>query len=132
MKKILVVEDDKDIQQVFKIVLKSLGYSVICLEDGASVLQITGDWPDAIILDKQLPGISGIEVCKTLKSTADLRHIPIIMISGTSGVEQAAKLAGADDYLEKPFQMHIILKKMTSLLDPKTVQVGSWYTDDRA
>jgi DNA-binding response OmpR family regulator len=126
MKKILVVEDDKDIQQVFKIVLHSLGYRVECLEDGAGVLQIT-HWPDAIILDKQLPGMNGVDVCKALKSMEESQHVPVIMISGTSGVEEAARLAGADDYLEKPFQMHVILKKLTKLLAPKRETVNPSY-----
>jgi DNA-binding response OmpR family regulator len=115
MKKILVVEDDKDIQQIFRIVLHSLGYQVDFLEDGDSVLQIK-HWPDAIILDKQLSGMNGVDVCKILKSADASRHIPVIMISGNSGVEEAARLAGADDFFEKPFHMHVILKKMTSLL----------------
>jgi DNA-binding response OmpR family regulator len=117
MKKILVVEDDQDIQDVFTIILNSFGYQVDCLADGASVLDIKHNWPDAIILDKQLPGLNGVDVCKTLKSMGESQHIPVIMISATSGVEQAAKLAGADDYLEKPFNMHVILKKIAALLE---------------
>jgi DNA-binding response OmpR family regulator len=117
MRKILIVEDDRDIQDVFKIIFNSFGYKVDCLTDGNSVLEKTTNWPDAIVLDKQLPGISGIEVCKAIKAREELKHIPVLMISATSGVEQAAKIAGADDYLEKPFNMHVILKKVASLLD---------------
>ena len=125
MKKILVVEDDKDIQQIFRIVLRSLGYEVHCLEDGESVLHIR-QWPDAIILDKQLTGMNGADVCKILKSADTSRHIPIIMISGTVGAEEAARLAGADDFLEKPFNMHVILKKMTSLLYAPVSEAGTY------
>jgi DNA-binding response OmpR family regulator len=124
MKRILVVEDDKDIQDVFRIILSSFGYRVDCLADGASVLEMKNNWPDAIILDKQLPGLNGVEVCKTLKSKDELQHIPVIMISATSGIEQAAKQAGADDYLEKPFNMHVILKKIASLLEPDSPQTA--------
>jgi DNA-binding response OmpR family regulator len=116
MKKVLIVEDDKDIQDVFKIIFSSFGYKVDCLSDGASVLEVT-TWPDAIILDKPLPGLNGVDVCRALKSQTESRHIPVIMISATSGIAEAAKSAGADDYLEKPFNMHVILKKVASLLN---------------
>jgi DNA-binding response OmpR family regulator len=117
MKKILIIEDDKDIQDVFKIIFSSFGYKVDCMADGLAVVEMTGNWPDAIILDKQLPGLNGVDVCKTLKSRHQSHDIPVLMISATSGVEQAAKLAGADDYLEKPFNMHIILKKVNALIE---------------
>jgi len=117
MKSILIVEDDKDIQDVFKIIFSSFGYKVDCMANGSSVLEIEGNWPDAIILDKQLPGLNGVEVCRALKSRDESQHIPVIMISATSGVEQAARQAGADDYIEKPFNMHVILKKVASLLE---------------
>jgi len=118
MKNILIVEDDKDIQDVFQIIFSSFGYKVNCLANGASVLEMEHNWPDAIILDKQLPGLNGVEVCRALKSRNESQHIPVIMISATSGLEQAAKQAGADDYIEKPFNMHIILTKISSFLDP--------------
>jgi DNA-binding response OmpR family regulator len=120
MKRILIVEDDKDIQDVFKIIFSSFGYKAECVADGSNVVNIQNNWPDAIVLDKQLPGLNGVEVCKILKSKEESRHIPIIMISAASGIEEAAKLAGADDFLEKPFNMHVILKKVSSLIDRNT------------
>ena len=117
MKNILVVEDDKDIQDVLRIIFSSFGYKVDCLANGASLLEMKSDWPDAIVLDKQLPGLNGVEVCRALKSRDESQHIPVIMISAASGVEHAAKIAGADDFIEKPFNMHVILKKIASLLD---------------
>jgi DNA-binding response OmpR family regulator len=111
MKKILIVEDDPYIQDIFKIIFKSYGYETFCI-DTAEALDTVQTLPDIIIMDKQLPGISGVEGCKRLKAKAETQHIPVIMISATAGVQQAAALAGADDYIEKPFNMHIILKKV--------------------
>ncbi len=118
MKTVLIVEDDKDIQDIFSIIFTSFGYRVECMENGLDVVNKKENMPDAIILDKQLPGMNGVDVCKNLKSREETKHIPVIMISATSGVEQAAQLAGADDFLEKPFNMQVILKKVSSLVDP--------------
>jgi DNA-binding response OmpR family regulator len=117
MKTILIVEDDKDIQDIFSIIFTSFGYKVESMESSAALVNKTDNFPDAIILDKQLPGVNGVEICKTLKDREATRHIPVLMISATSGVKEAAKIAGADDFLEKPFNMHVILKKVSSLLD---------------
>jgi DNA-binding response OmpR family regulator len=116
MKKILIVEDDLDIQDVFRIIFTSYGYQVECIDNGKTIFENNGDWPDAIILDKQLPGINGIDACKLLKANNETKNIPVIMISAASGIETIARSAGADDFLEKPFNMNIILTKVGSLL----------------
>jgi DNA-binding response OmpR family regulator len=116
MRKILIVEDDLDIQDIFRIIFTTYGYEVECISNGKSLVEKNGDWPDAIVLDKQLPGMSGVDACKILKAKQDTKNIPVIMISATSGIEQAARNAGADDFLEKPFNMDSILKKVATLL----------------
>ncbi len=124
MKTILIVEDDKDIQDVFKIIFTSFGFNVRTESNGRNVADMNTDWPDAVILDKQLPGLNGVEVCKILKSNPESKNIPVIMISATSGIAEAAKLAGADDFLEKPFNMHVILKKVSALLNSSQELIG--------
>ena len=117
MKKILIVEDDTDIQDIFRLIFSSYGYEVDCVDNGKDVFERIETLPDAIVLDKQLPGMSGIDVCKKLKTDSKTRHIPVLMISATSGVESAAKNAGADAFLEKPFNMHVVLNKVSSLFE---------------
>ena len=116
MKKILIVEDDLHIQDIFKIIFKSYGYVVECIDNADVLREMHNCWPDIIILDKQLPGINGVEACKRLKANPETKNIPVIMISATEGVKDAAFIAGADDYLEKPFTMHILLRKVTTYL----------------
>lgn len=116
MKTILIVEDDRDIQDIFRIIFTSFGYNVESVESGTQVVNKRDRLPDAIILDKQLPGMSGVEICRILKAQEETKHIPVLMISATSGVQEAARIAGADDFLEKPFNMHVILKKVSTLL----------------
>ncbi|MBT1706087.1 response regulator [Chryseosolibacter indicus] len=125
MKKVLIVEDDLDIQDVFKIIFSSYGYQVECLDNGKSLCERKGNWPDVIILDKQLPGVNGVEACKMLKANEATSNIPVIMISATSGVDKAAATAGADDYLEKPFNMHVILKKVAGLFKEQKQGLGN-------
>jgi DNA-binding response OmpR family regulator len=115
MRKILIVEDDSDIQDIFKIIFSSNGYEVECIDKGLSVAGRKNNLPDLIILDKQLPDVSGTEACKTLKASKETCNIPVIMISAAPGLAAAARDAGADDFIEKPFTMQIILKKVHKL-----------------
>ena len=119
MKKILIGEDDPHIQEIFRIMFKSYGYEVECLHSGSELCERKGNWPDAIILDKQLPGIGGLEVCRIFKSRDETKGIPIIMISASNGIGPLAAKAGADDFIEKPFNMHIILNKVFNILKQK-------------
>jgi DNA-binding response OmpR family regulator len=115
MKKILIVEDDLDIQDIFKIIFKSNGYEVECSDKGLPICERQSNLPDLIILDKQLPDVSGLEACSTLKSKDNTRHIPIILISAASGIAAVARAAGADDFMEKPFNMQMLVRKVSKL-----------------
>jgi CheY-like chemotaxis protein len=117
MKRLLIVEDDLSIQDIFKIMFETYGYQVECLENGKVLCERKGNWPDAIILDKQLPGLDGVRACQFLKSQPATKNIPVLLITATMGVDQAAKLAGADDFLEKPFDMKTIINKVSQLID---------------
>jgi DNA-binding response OmpR family regulator len=117
MKKILIVEDDLPTQDIFKIIFETYGYDVECMDNGKKLYERKANWPDAIILDKQLPGIDGVEVCRFLKSQSISKNIPVILITASLGVDQAAKLAGADDFFEKPFDMKSILQKVSTLIE---------------
>lgn len=119
MKKILIVEDDLHIQDIFKIIFETYGYQVECMDNGETLVKRKTNWPDAIILDKQLPGMSGVEACKFLKSQSWSKNIPVILITASGDVAQAAKIAGADDYCEKPFEMQNILGKVSRLIGKK-------------
>jgi DNA-binding response OmpR family regulator len=121
MKKILIVEDDLSIQDIFRIIFETYGYDVECMDKGETLYEKKGNWPDAIILDKQLPGISGIEACRFLKNQSVSKDIPVILITASSGIRDAARAAGADDYFEKPFDMQTILKKVSHLIKKDSV-----------
>lgn len=119
MKKIIFVDDDEFIQQIVTVIFENLGFQVIVLTEGTSLLDDGYDLPDIFILDKQLPSMDGLTLCRRLKGQDRTKDIPVIMISATPGILKDAKAAGADDVLEKPFSVMKIREMVANLLDGK-------------
>jgi two-component system phosphate regulon response regulator PhoB len=116
---ILIVEDEEPIQVLLRYNLEAEGYRVRDTAQGEDVNYLVRDErPDLIILDWMLPGISGIEVCRLLRSSDDTRNIPIIMLTARSEeAERVRGLAtGADDYLVKPFSVPELLARIKTIL----------------
>lgn len=116
---ILVVEDEEAIASVIKYNLKREGFNVESVDNGDHALNFArSNRPDLIILDWMLPSISGIEVCKSLRSSADTANIPIIMLSAKS--EELDKITGlehgADDYITKPFSPVELIARIKAVL----------------
>ena len=103
-KKVLVVEDDKDVLEAIRLVMTEAGYRVEAALDGSAAHRcIAEDAPDLIILDLLLSGSNGGVICATLKSTPSLKGIPIIMMSAHPGARDVAVQSGADGFVAKPF-----------------------------
>ena len=103
---VLVVDDDPDILHNTKECLSKIGYRVLTAVDGSAARQISRDErPDVIILDVDMPVMSGHEVCRSLKGDSGLKHIPVIFLHEKPSIDDkvAGFEAGAHDYLEKPF-----------------------------
>ncbi|OGI10066.1 MAG: DNA-binding response regulator [Candidatus Margulisbacteria bacterium GWF2_35_9] len=119
MRKILIVDDEKDIVELIKYNLIKSSYETIVAYDGKDAIKlIEKNKPDLILLDWMLPGMDGIEVCKHVKGNRELNHIPIIMVSA-KGEEFDKVLAfeiGADDYVPKPFSMKELLARIKAHL----------------
>lgn len=119
MVRVLVIDDDRLIRKVVKKALTDLSYEVIETEDGLEALKrIKSIRPDAVIVDKMMPGIDGFEVTRRLRREPELTHIPILVLTGESDLEEklAAFEAGADDYLCKPFASAELAARLTVLL----------------
>ncbi len=108
-KKILITDDDPGVQDVFKIIFEKAGYDVKIISEGRSIIENNFDKPDLFLLDKQLSGMDGLQICTYLKSQKSTRDIPVIMISATPGIGKMAREAGADDFVAKPFQLKDLL-----------------------
>jgi DNA-binding response OmpR family regulator len=102
-KRIFIIEDDESIQAMLKLIFEKAGYDIEISSDGQSIYQERDYWPDLFLLDKQLAGYDGLDICKYLKSKEQTRGIPVIMLSATPGIAPLAQQAGADDFVEKPF-----------------------------
>ncbi len=114
--KILVVEDDARLQGFLVRALQAEGHTCAAASDGEATLdQIGADAPDLIILDRMLPGMDGLEVCRVLRRRG-LRSA-ILMLTALSDVEERVEglRAGADDYLGKPFDLDELLARVEAL-----------------
>lgn len=120
--KVLVVDDDSRIVEVFSAVLERDGYRILSAYDGQAALEIVRrEQPDVIVLDVILPGLDGIEVCRQIKSAPETRFVPVILVTGLSA--RARRLdglqAGADDFLSKPIDPLELTVRVKSLLRTK-------------
>ena len=104
--KILVVDDEESLAQFVCRALRQQGYKTVCAYDGDNALSlIYEEMPDLVILDLMLPLMDGWEICRRVKSDADTRHIPILMLTARNSAEDVVQGLdlGADDYMRKPF-----------------------------
>ena len=123
-KRIIITDDDPGIQDIFKIMLERAGYEVEVVSNGVDMLENHFNVPDLFILDKQLSGVDGVSVCKHLKKQKKTMKIPVIMVSANPNIHKLAIEAGADDYLEKPFEMSNFLDKVKTYLTPLPSKKG--------
>ena len=134
---ILLVDDEPKVCELLRVYLERGGYEVVCVQQGTAALeQVARRNPDLVLLDLNLPGIDGLEVCKTLRKTSD---IPIIML--TARDEEADRIVGlelgADDYVTKPFSPREVLARVKAVLrrrdvssaDTRPLEVGALSVD---
>jgi DNA-binding response OmpR family regulator len=124
--RVLIVEDEQDIAALIKHTLERAGdteASIVGSGD-AALKSVADQPPDLIILDLNLPVVSGVEVCRILRSRADGRHVPIIMLTArTSEDDRVTGLElGADDYVTKPFSLRELTARVRAVLRRSSVK----------
>jgi len=133
--KIVLIEDEQDIADLLKLQASLEGYKLLVEHDGLNGYRlIEREKPDIVVLDLMLPGMSGLDVCRKMKAHADLKEIPVVMISAKSedldvilGLEM-----GADDYVTKPFSPKVLFSRVKAVLrrgkeaekSPKIINFG--------
>ena len=118
-KKILVVDDEKDIVELISYNLEQEGFAVIKAYDGQMAWErVKTAKPDLVVLDLMIPGIHGLEVCKLIRRDAATQNLPIIMLTAKS--DQVDKILGlelgADDYVTKPFNVRELIARIRAIL----------------
>jgi DNA-binding response OmpR family regulator len=108
--KIVIADDDPGIRDILKIILERAGYEVELKADGQDIFRNNFSVPDVFLIDKLLSGTNGLDVCRHLKKQRKTRNIPVIMISASPDIGLLSLQAGADGYIEKPFEMSHLLK----------------------
>ncbi len=116
---ILVVEDEEALSTLLQYNLEKEGYDVTLAGDGEEALMLVNErLPDLIVLDWMMPKISGIEVCRRLRSRSESRNVPIVML--TARGEESDRIrgldTGADDYVIKPFSMTELTARIRAVL----------------
>ncbi len=117
--KILVVDDEPDIAGVVGYNLEKEGFTVVQAHDGEAALRkIRLEKPDLLILDLMLPGMSGLDICKTVRANPQTSQLPIIMLTAKSDeLDRILGLEiGADDYVTKPFSVKELMARVRSIL----------------
>jgi len=130
-KRVLVVDDDTKTVELVKLYLNRDGYRVLTAYDGAEALRLAREAnPDLIVLDLMLPGIDGLEICRTLRNESD---VPIIMLTAkTTDEDKLTGLGlGADDYVTKPFsprelaaRVRTVLRRLPGERGPDEIKYG--------
>jgi len=121
-KKILVVDDERDLCELVAMNLQRNGYEVITAHDGATGLDMARKQkPDMLVLDVMMPGLSGRDVTMALRSDPDTSAIPILMLTAkTEETDIIVGLSmGADDYVTKPFSMKVLMARVAAVLRRK-------------
>jgi two-component system phosphate regulon response regulator PhoB len=119
MARILVIEDEPDIQQVLDYNLREKGHKVFIAGKGEEGLKIARDKrPDLVLLDLMLPDIPGTEVCKALKTDPSLKNTQVVMLTAKGDeIDRVVGFElGADDYVVKPFSVRELLLRVTAIL----------------
>lgn len=121
MKKVLIVEDNELNMKLFEDLLSAHGYETFKTRDGRQVLDIARQClPDMILMDIQLPEVSGLDVTKWLKADPELKHIPVIAVTAFAmkGDEEKILQGGCEGYISKPISISEFIRVVEKHLGP--------------
>lgn len=99
------MDDDPDILDSMRMILEFRGYEVETALDGEKIKQLDGRLPDLFLIDIWMSGVSGLEICKQLKSDQKTKDIPVVMVSANISIRELSEQCNADGYLAKPFEL---------------------------
>lgn len=124
-RRILIVDDDRELANAERTILEAEGYEVLCASDGASALDLLSHQTvDLVLLDVSMPHMDGHEVCQRLRQNPDTARLNILMVTARGSVEEMVTGldVGADDYLSKPFEVPEFLARVRAQLRLRELQ----------
>jgi two-component system phosphate regulon response regulator PhoB len=104
-KKIIIIEDDRDILDIMTYILSEEGYEILAATDSKPLEEIQLHQPMLVLMDNRLTDGFGQDFCKQIKNNPATQHFPIVLVSANSGLEKMAFESQADTYLSKPFDI---------------------------
>jgi DNA-binding response OmpR family regulator len=111
--KILILDDDEGIREVLTLLLTDSGYETDALAGGEHIQEeIKTFQPDLVVMDVMLGAMDGREICRDLKSADATHDLPVILISGTHRPGNVGQADGPNDFLAKPFDIHVLLDRI--------------------
>ena len=120
---VLIIDNSEELLEVLRIILKKYRFNIITQTDANNIFDLVQKVKiDLLLLDVRLPNISGRFVCKELKSNPVTNYFPIVLMSSSPKFARNYKDCGADDFLEKPFNLSELLIKVTTYLAPTKYQ----------
>ena len=125
--RILVADDDRQVRRLVSLTLGSEDFQVCYAEDGTEAVRVAREvQPDLVLLDHQMPGLSGVEVCRALRTDPLTARTPIVMLTGQghAAIRSRAFEAGVDDFLTKPFSPIGLEQKVRAMLAAPRTYVG--------
>ncbi len=127
-KKVMIIEDNQLNQKIADMIVKQLGHDTVQVYEGKKAIEIAKqEKPALVILDIKLPDASGIDICKAIKADADLKHIPVIVITALSSEEDRKQIvaeSGCDNYIAKPFLPHMFAEAIGRYIQIRSVDWG--------
>jgi CheY-like chemotaxis protein len=114
--RIVLIEDDPAISDVLTILFERNGFDAVSYTDGSLIISNQSASGDLFLIDKQLSGVDGLEICRHLKQDPVTSGIPVIVFSASPYVEQMATAAGADLFIEKPFSSRALMDAIQSVM----------------
>lgn len=116
-KKIFIADDDQDILDILKLMLRTRGYQVQVSNNGSELFEYeTEQLPDLVLLDIWMSGVDGRDICTRLKNSPRTKHIPVLFISANSNIDIIASTHCAEGFIAKPFDMNMLLNKVEQVL----------------
>ncbi len=128
MARILVADDDVDIRELVEFKLSTMGHDIVAVGDGAAAVDACrAEKPDLAVLDVMMPGVSGLDAIREIRSDPSLADLPVILLTARaqeSDVETGFD-SGADDYITKPFSPRELASRVEALLTKASTGAGS-------